>query len=260
MSLNLNLFSVSRSVNRFFNLFGLRVSKSYSLRPTGIEDDAWDAMSLASGKTMGIPMQQYSMWQSTCYVVEHGIVGEIAEFGVWRGGMSMIAATALMQSKSNKELYLFDTFSGMTDPTNFDFEILGGTPASEMLKNERKTAGKNNTWAFATLSDVQKNIRSTNFPFDRVKFIEGDVMQTVPHCLPKKLSLCRIDTDWYESTKHIISHTWPRLAEGGILLLDDYDVWSGSRAAIDEYFKEVNYRPLAIRIDSGRLIVKKSTQ
>jgi hypothetical protein len=57
-----NLFSTSRFINRVFNVFGLRVTKSHKSRMTGIEDQAWEAMKVASGKTMGIPAQQYSMW------------------------------------------------------------------------------------------------------------------------------------------------------------------------------------------------------
>jgi O-methyltransferase len=223
---------------------------------TGIEDQAWEAMKAASGKTMGIPAQQYSMWQSSRYVVQNQIEGEIAEFGVWRGGMSMIAATALMQIGSNKKLHLFDTFAGMTMPTSEDFEILGGVTANQMLNNERRVDGKSNTWAFATLGDVRQNFNEIGFPLDRLNYVEGDVLNTVPKHLPERLAVCRIDTDWYESTKHIITHAWPRISDFGILLLDDYDVWSGSRKAIDEYFLEIDYQPLPIRIDSGRLIIK----
>ena len=254
--LGLDLFSVSRFINRFLAPLGLRISKSYKFRPTGIEDQAWDAMKVASGRTMGIPVQQYSMWQASRYVVENDIEGEIAEFGVWRGGMSLISAMALTQTGSQKEIYLFDTFMGMTQPTEFDYELLGGNTALKMLRNEKKMDGKINTWAYASLRDVQDGFKENSFPVERLHFVKGDVSDTVPMDLPERIALCRIDTDWYESTKHVISHAWPRLSDYGVLILDDYDVWSGSREAVDDYFNEIGYRPLATRIDSGRLIIK----
>jgi hypothetical protein len=168
----------------------------------------------------------------------------------------MIAATALMQVGSNKKLHLFDTFADMTKPTSDDFEILSGISADQMLNNEQRIDGKSNTWAFATLGDVKQNFKEIDFPLDRLSYVEGVVLNTVPKHLPAQLAVCRIATDWYESTKHIITHAWPRISDFEILLLDDYDVWSGSRKAIDEYFLEIGYQLLSIRIDSGRLIIK----
>lgn len=66
----------------------------------------------------------------------------------------------------------------------------------------------------------------------------------------------RLDTDWYESTKHELVHLWPRLSVGGVLIVDDYGWWRGSRQAVDEFFAD---QPVLLnRIDGAgaRLAVK----
>ena len=54
---------------------------------------------------------------------------------------------------------------------------------------------------------------------------------------PKNISLLRLDTDWYESTKEELNILFPRLSRGGVLIVDDYKTWSGCKKAVDEYFK-----------------------
>jgi len=70
-----------------------------------------------------------------------------------------------------------------------------------------------------------------------------------------RISLLRLDTDWYESTRHELVHLYPRLAPGGVLIIDDYGHFEGARRATDEYFAD---DPLLLaRIDyTGRMAVK----
>ena len=55
--------------------------------------------------------------------------------------------------------------------------------------------------------------------------------------MPERIALLRIDTDWYESTRHELVHLYPRLSPGGVLIIDDYGHWQGARKAVDEYFQ-----------------------
>ena len=75
---------------------------------------------------------------------------------------------------------------------------------------------------------------------------------------PDEVAVLRLDTDWYESTKHELVHLYPRVSPGGVLILDDYGHYEGARRAVDEYFEEVGGRPLLSRIDyTGRVGVKR---
>ena len=252
--------SAARNINRLLDkAFGVRIGAGSTRRPVGIEDQAWDHISAVRGRTMGSSIQQYTMWQVTNYVESAGLEGSIAEFGVWRGGMSMIAARVIAERKSTRDIYLFDTFAGMTPPTAHDREMFSNISADDLLKSERKVLRKRdnyNTWCIADLEDVSIGMASTKLPSHQYHLIKGDVMETVPRNLPDSLSVCRIDTDWYESTAHIIENAWDLIVPGGLLILDDYDMWSGARKAIDDFFTSRNLSPLLIRPEVGRIAVK----
>jgi hypothetical protein len=56
--------------------------------------------------------------------------------------------------------------------------------------------------------------------------------------LPEKISILRLDTDFYDSTKVELEVLYPRLEKYGILILDDYGHFTGVRKAVDEYFRK----------------------
>jgi hypothetical protein len=83
-------------------------------------------------------------------------------------------------------------------------------------------------------------------------------MLTVPARAPERIAFLRLDTDWYESTKHELEHLFPRLVPGGVLIIDDYGHWQGARKAVDEYFAAQTHKPLLHRIDqTGRCVIKR---
>lgn len=187
------------------------------------------------------------------YVIANRIPGDIVECGVWRGGSSMAMALAL--GPERRKIWLYDTFAGMTDPTDADLSNQGDK-ASALLDAARQYEDPTQSMvlAFASLPDVQTNLRQTGYPMDLVRFIEGPVEETIPANIPDGIALARIDTDWYESTKHELIHLYPRLAPNGILIIDDYGHWHGARQATDEYFEG---KLFLNRIDyTGRLGVK----
>ena len=63
----------------------------------------------------------------------------------------------------------------------------------------------------------------------------GKVEDTIPGTIPDRIALLRLDTDWYESTRHELVNLWPRLSPGGVLIVDDYGTWAGARKAVDEF-------------------------
>lgn len=168
----------------------------------------------------------------------------------------MAAALALMQEKAaHRDLFLFDTFDGMTAPTDLD-RTTDGTLAKTLLA---KDSTKQTIWCVAGLEDVQRNMKSTGYPAELLHFIRGPVEETLPGSSPPMpIALLRLDTDWYESTRHELTHLFPRLVHGGILIIDDYGHWAGARKAVDEYFAAQEPPYLMHRIDyTGRLLVKQ---
>ena len=173
------------------------------------------------------------------YLVSNNISGDIAECGVWRGGSMMLIAKLLLDRKdTSRTLYLYDTFEGMSAPTDAD-KTLDGRKAAQLLGENEKGNGKwgHGIWCYASIEDVKNNLESTGYPAEKIRYVKGKVEDTIPKTLPGPLALLRLDTDWYESTKHELEHLFPLVASKGILILDDYGVWQGARKAVDEYFR-----------------------
>jgi O-methyltransferase len=84
------------------------------------------------------------------------------------------------------------------------------------------------------------------------------VERTLPDRAPAEIALLRLDTDWYESTRHELVHLYPRLSAGGVLIVDDYGHWAGAKRAVDEYLGEQAEPLLLHRIDyTGRIAIKQ---
>ena len=207
--------------------------------------------------TMTSAERVWSLLEAVRYVTEQGLEGDFAECGVWRGGSVMAMARKLRElGVSDRTIWLYDTFSGMTAPTEKDIEASSGASAAELMQTTAVGDG-NNVWAFATKEDVVANLTLTGYPMERFHLVEGDVAQTLKYDIPEKLALLRLDTDWYESTKMGLEVLYPRLVPGGICILDDYGHWAGAREAVDEYFRALGARPLMMPIDySGRIFFK----
>lgn len=168
------------------------------------------------------------------YVCKNKIKGDFVECGVWRGGHGIAAALTFKLYKSDRKVFCLDTFLGMTKPTNNDFSNYSKVKAiSKFNSNSRRN---HNEWCFASYEDVQANFLSAGVSQDNFQLIKGDVVETLPRFQVNAISLLRLDTDWYESTKMELIHLWPHLSEGGVIIVDDYGHWAGSKKAVDEFF------------------------
>jgi len=198
---------------------------------------------------------------SVRYIVQRDIPGAFAECGVWRGG-SVVAMILTLQEQgvTDRDIYLYDTFEGMTAPTEVDTSPLD-PPAMETWKEAEAKGGR--AWEYYFDREVfnedmvRENVLSTGYPTERVHFVRGKVEDTIPGTVPDRLALLRLDTDWYESTHHELVHLYPLVTPGGVLIIDDYGHWDGSRRAVDEYFSGQADPLLLSRIDyTGRIAIK----
>ncbi len=221
--------------------------------PADYDDDAQRIITAVRPWTMTSREKLFGLISAVRYVEAHGIRGDIVECGVWRGGSMQAAARALLDvGSSSRHLYLFDTFEGMPPPTEED-RRQDGKAAADLLAALPKTAG---IWAHASLEDVRDGFASVPYPADLVHFVPGMVEDTVPEQAPESIAILRLDTDWYASTRHELEQLYPRLVPGGVLIIDDYGWWQGSRKAVDEYLEQTGARLLLLRIDEGRIAVK----
>jgi len=222
-----------------------------------IEDDTKEIFQCVQALTFSGIERVAALRQAVQYVVKHNIPGDIVECGVWKGGSMVVVSKTLIESNStDRKLYLFDTFSGMTAPTQVD-EDLRGADASHLLEATRNVKDSASVWAVAPLKSVKAVMQSAGYDPEKTVYVEGKVEDTIPAQAPAQIALLRLDTDWYESTYHELVHLFPRISVGGVLLIDDYGHWQGARRAVDQYLAEKNLRILLNRIDyTGRICIK----
>jgi O-methyltransferase len=210
-------------------------------------------ISAVRARTMTAHEKLHALVVATRYIVDAGIPGDIVECGVWRGGSMQAVAHALRtRGATDRDLHLFDTFEGMPEPSAED-RANDGTPAAELLQSSPRDA---QIWAVASLEDVREGMAETGYPPERLHFHAGKVEDTIPERAPERIALLRLDTDWYESTRHELEHLYARVPPGGVLIIDDYATWQGARKAVDEFLERLEDSLLLVPIAAGRIAVK----
>ena len=199
-------------------------------------------------------IRMWTLINSINYVSSNNIKGDFVECGVWKGG-NLILYNQLNKKKNlNRKIYGYDTFEGMSTPSRFDFK--NNTSSQTYINNlyNQRTNSKSG-WSKCTIDEVKENIL-TESSLENINLIKGKVEDTLlnNNNVPEKISILRLDTDFYESTKIELEVLFPRLEKNGILIIDDYGYKYGARKAVDEYFKE---KPFLIYVDHDcRLLIK----
>ena len=237
----------------FFEYFGYKIiSKDL---PIDFSEFEKELIRKVQNYTMTSPERLKSLIDAINYIIRNNISGSFVECGVWRGGSMMAAMLVLISLKeTNRQFYLYDTFEGMSEPSEYDIDYSFNN-ANKLLNINAKNK-ENKIWCYSPIEDVKKNISTTNYPLENVNYIQGKVENTIPKFCPEKIALLRLDTDWYESTKHELEQLFPKLVKGGILIVDDYGFWKGSKKAVDEFFDNKKNHFFHRIDDTGIIIIK----
>ena len=216
-----------------------------------------DIIKSISNYSMTTPANHWAIIQSIKHISKNNIDGDFVECGVWKGGNIILFKLISNLLNLNKEIYAFDTFEGMPEPGEKDFDLKNINAKTTFDKYKNKDI----KWCYSTLDEVKSNIKSFDANYNETfNFIKGKVEETLndEKNLPNKISLLRLDTDFFESTKKELEVLFPKLVSGGILIIDDYGHWKGAKKAVDEYFElDKNFLWLH-RIDyASRLLIKK---
>lgn len=245
---------MKRLVKGILQRVGLDLVRAAPPAPSGFDPAADEIIRGVAAYTMTSPERVYALIRAVRYVAEHEIRGAIVECGVWRGGSIMAAAETLLRlGRTDRELYLFDTFEGMTEPGTADRKP-NGTAAAAIFEERRIAGTDGSDWCRASIEEVRANLQATGYPTDRLHFVRGRVEETIPASAPPAIAVLRLDTDWYDSTRHELEHLLPVLSPGGVLIIDDYGAWLGARQATDEYLALTRRRILLHRIDGAGVI------
>lgn len=215
----------------------------------------------ASPFTMLSRERVYHVYKAVLYCLQNKICGDFVQVGVWAGGGLVAIAKSLElyfgssmipEFGSRTLIWGFDTFEGHGRPGEHEIDIWGTSQA--VVYDELMDGG----WASVSKEEVQKNLLTCLGSLNGINLVKGRCEATLPDLAPDKVSVLIIDVDWFESTYSSLTHLWPRLAVGGILICDDYGHHSGARDAIDQYFTEIGEAPFFTHIDYSCISAVKS--
>jgi O-methyltransferase len=229
------LRSLARVILNWSNLEIRKIGREELEFPIEATSFHREIISTAKNYSMTSTARMWSLIQAFEHVNKQEIAGDYVECGVWKGGNLILLAALQQQIGTNRTIYGFDTFSGMVEPGASDIDYLGNR-AKDLMLNSHKLDGNHNIHAFASIESVRINLDRTRS--ENIKLVQGDVAKTLADQgnLPEKISILRLDTDWYESTKIELEVLFPLLEPGGVLIIDDYGHFAGAQKAVDEYF------------------------
>lgn len=230
---------------------GLPVGDAVPTVPSSASEEERAILEAVRDHTMTTEERQLALIDAVTYVQQASIDGAFVECGVWRGGSVLAMLLRLRQlGEATRDVYLYDTFAGMTRPTELDTSDFH-PPALDSWDEE---TGRAYPGLFggedSGLQAVKDLLATSGHPPERVHYAVGPVEETIPEVVPDRIALLRLDTDWYESTRHELEHLYPRVVPGGVVIIDDYGHWKGCRRAVDEYLAvEGRAVPLMHRVD-----------
>lgn len=157
--------------------------------------------------------EAYNIYFYLSEAIELG--GAVAELGVYKGGGAKLIASF----KSERPLYLFDTFEGMPE---VDHRI-----------------DQHHKGDFADTSE--RSVRNYLSDFSKCLFYKG-IFPNSTSDIPEEIKFCfvHLDVDIYESTLSGLEFFYPRMKKGGILISHDFNSIScpGVEKAFDEFFSD----------------------
>ena len=162
------------------------------------------------------------------------ILGVIIEAGCALGGSALAITSA---KKLQRKFCIYDTFQMIPPPSNQDGKD-AHSRYQEIIRGASKGLGKDIYYGYK--GDLTGHIRTTfevfGYPLEshQVELVKGLFQDQLHPVGP--IALAHLDCDWYESVLVCLERIVPHLVDGGILVLDDYEHWSGAKRAVDEYF------------------------
>jgi O-methyltransferase len=166
--------------------------------------------------------------------------GDIVECGVCNGGSAAVLASAIRKLPT-KSLWLYDTFQGIPPPTTRD------GPDAEQY-----------TGQFVGCMDrVNEVLAFVGFPKERTVIRKGLFNDTFRQPLPQKVALLHLDADWYDGIYAALETFYPLISTGGIVILDDFGHWEGTREAFYDFCKRYDIRPLLERVGHTQAFWRK---
>ncbi|MEW5871902.1 MAG: TylF/MycF/NovP-related O-methyltransferase [Chloroflexota bacterium] len=180
-------------------------------------------------------------------ILSKDIPGDLIEAGVWRGG-------AIIFMRAVLKVY------GVKDRIVWGADSFQGLPKPDVKKNPHDKG-----WNFyrieelsVSLDVVKRNFVRYDLLDDQVAFLSGWFSQTLPTAPLGRLALIRLDADMYGSTMDALTHLYPKLSNGGYVIIDDYGAVKACRLAVDDFRKNNDIKDDIISIDGFGVYWKRT--
>ncbi len=191
--------------------------------------------------------RHYVLQQAVEYALTIEGKGSVAECGCWKGHSSYIISDILNEHNFSCEFSIFDSFEGgLSDKVEED-----ANSRIEMSKKEIDEEKQH-------FSSTEDNLHSTLKGFGFYKLYKGWVPDRFNEVKDRDFIFVHIDVDLYDPILDSLNFFFPRLLDGGVILIDDYGFtqFPGARKAVDLFLSENNCRMTLSSICGGMLIVK----
>ena len=159
--------------------------------------------------------------------------GDLAEVGVYQGG----SAKLICEVKRDKDLYLFDTFTGLPEVSEDDTHF----GEKHWYENE-----------FSNTSE--EAIKKLLSRYQNVHIMKGIFPESGKAIIEKKFCFVHLDVDLYKSTIESLRFFFPRMVKGGIIMVHDFHS-DGIQKAFKEFKNENEIRLIELT-GSQAMVIK----
>ncbi len=149
------------------------------------------------------------------------IPGAVVECGVWRGGGLAMMGAACADVGTPRDFWAFDSFAGLPPPGDNDTESEHGSYFEGLNLGDP-----------AMVREIWHRL---GLPPERLRIMPGWFEDTVPSAPVGQIALLHADGDWYDSVMVVLDALYDKVAPGGVIVVDDYHYWEGSRRAVNDF-------------------------
>lgn len=175
--------------------------------------------------------------------IKNNVEGDVVEFGCYVGESSKYLRRTLVDTESNKKLYVYDSFEGLPNLTQYE-EGTGWTEGG--LRTTEQVLVDN----------------FTNNELEPPIITKGWFKDIQPESLPEKISFAFLDGDFYNSIYDSLKKIYNRVEDGGYICFHDYERndLPGVKAAIQDYFGERGLSYSIIKVCDQLAVIKKNSE
>jgi len=177
-----------------------------------------------------------ALW-AACHAMR--LEGDFVECGVNTGILSLAVCDHLGFERSERMMYLFDTFAGTPE-----------SMMSEKVKEKRKL--ENRMYYPECYELARKNFA----PYPNVQLVRGEVPASLAEVSIDKVAYLSIDMNVAHAERAAIEHFWPKLSSSAIVVLDDYG-WRGfeeQQQTMDDFARQQGVAIASLPTGQGLII------